>query len=127
VENQARSLIGKAEQLRSHLIMQLGNLSDGLRRESAQKTAQGSLVGKALQSNQRTKQSVVLKDFSLVDACKASDQNIEKHQNQIRWMILGPAGSSPEDALQPATQTQLVTKTLDEEQTSKVGKRFSFE
>src|SRR6266853_167506 len=127
VENQARAPIRKAEQLCPHWIMQLGNLPDGFGREAAQKAAQRGLVGKPLQSNQRTKQSVVLKDLGFIDAWKASDQNIEKHQNEIRWMIVDPAGSASENTFQSAAQTQLVTKTLDKEQTSEVSKRVSFE
>src|SRR5258708_16114044 len=94
MEDQAGSSFRKAKQLRPQLIMQPGNLPDGFGTEPAQKTAQGCLVGKPLQSNQRTKQSVILKNFSFADAWKASDQNVEKNQNQIRRMIIHPPSSS---------------------------------
>src|SRR5260370_1508689 len=127
VENQARSPIGKTEQLCSHLIMQLGNLPNGFGREAAQKAAQCRLVRKPLQSNQRAKQSIVLKNFGFVDAWKSSDENIEKHQNKIGWLIIEPPGSPSKNPFQSAAQAELVTKTLDKEQASEVGKRLSFE
>src|SRR5262249_18261498 len=67
------------------------------------------------------------KQMGLVHARQSSDQHIEKHQNQIGRMILDPFGRTFENALQPAAQAKLVTKTLDQEQTAEMSQRLRFE
>src|SRR5664279_2151425 len=127
VEDQARTRIGQREQLRPELIMQARDLSDGCGRESAQKTAQGSLVWKLLQSDQREKQAIVLKDLGFAHARESRDENKEKHQNHIGRVVIGPVGSVSKNALQSAAQTQFVTKALDQEQTPEVGEGVRLE
>jgi len=49
-----------------------------LGRESTKKTSQGGLVGKALQSDQRTEQSIVLKQFGFIDAWRSKHTETPK-------------------------------------------------
>src|SRR6266496_3939852 len=126
VKHQAGSLIRKIKQLCPHLIVQSSNLPNRFGREPMQKAAQRCLIWKSVQPNQGTKQSIIPKKFSLVDPRKPSNQYVQKHQNQIRRMIIHPARSGSENAFQSAAQTQLVAKSLNQEQTSKVREGLRF-
>src|SRR6059036_279985 len=127
VEDQTRSGLGQGGQLRPELIMQARDLPDSFSREAAQKATQGGFVRKFLEADQRKKQSIVMEDLSFVHAGQSSDQNIEKHQDQIGRMISGPIRRVFENAFQSAAQTELVTKALDQEQTTEVRERLCLE
>jgi hypothetical protein len=127
VKDQARSWIGQGEQLRPELSMQARDLPAGSGRKAAQEATQGGLVGKLLQSDPRNEQSVVLKDLGFVHAWESSDENIQKYQDQISRMIIGPIWSIPENTLQPAAQAQFVPKALDQKQTAEVGEAVRLE
>src|SRR6266542_3222946 len=123
VEDQTRSRLRQGEQLRPELIMQARDLPDGFRREAAQKATQGGFVRKFLKADQRKKQSIVMEDLSFIHARQSSYQNVEKHQHQIGRRIIHPLGRVLEKAFQSAAQTELVTKALDQEQTTEVRER----
>ena len=107
--------------------MQARDLPDSFSREAAQKATQGGFVRKFLEADQRKKQSIVMEDLGFVHAGQSSDQNIEKHQDQIGRMIMGPIRRVLENAFQSAAQTELVTKALDQEQTTEVCERLRLE
>src|SRR5437016_292122 len=127
VEDQTRSRLGQGGQLRPELNMQARELPESFSREAAQKATQGGFVRKFLKADQRKKQSIVMEDLGFVHAGQSSDQNIEKHQEQIGRMIIGPIRRVLENAFQSAAQTELVTKALDQEQTTEVRERVRLE
>src|SRR6266487_492241 len=127
VEDQTRSRFRQGEQLRPELIMQARDLPDSFSREAAQKATQGGFVRKFLKADQRKKQSIVMEDLGFVHAGQSSDQNIEKHQEQIGRMIIDPIRRVLENAFQSAAQTELVTKALNQEQTTEVRERVRLE
>ena len=107
--------------------MQARDLPDSFSREAAQKATQGGFVRKFLEADQRKKQSIVMEDLSFVHAGQSSDRNIEKHQDQVGRMIIGPLRRVLKNAFQSAAQTELVTKALDQEQTTEVRERLRLE
>src|SRR2546428_3263427 len=109
------------------MIMQADELPDGFSREAAQKATQGGFVRKFLKADQRKKRSIVMEDLSFIHARQSSYQNVEKHQHQIGRMIIHPIGRVLENAFQSAAQTELVTKALDQEQTTEVRERLRLE
>src|SRR5438128_7580303 len=68
-----------------------------------------------------------MEDLSFIHARQSSYQNVEKHQHQIGRMIIHPIGRVLENAFQSAAQTELVTKALDQEQTTEVRERLRLE
>ena len=107
--------------------MQPRDLPDRVGREPAQKTTQGGGVGKLLQSDQRNKQAIVVQDLGFVHARQARNDHIEKDQDHVGGVVVGPRGSVSENTLQSAAQAQLLTKPLDQKQTAEVGERVRFE
>jgi len=75
----------------------------------------------------RNEQSIVLKDLGFVHARQARNDHLEKDQDHVGGVVVGPRGSVPENTLQSAAQAQLLTKPLDQKQTAEVGERVRFE
>src|SRR6266404_3097744 len=93
-----------SKQLCPQSVMQPNHLSNGRRWNTPKKTAERCLSRKLLQSDQRQKQSIVLENLGLVDALDAGD-----------------------NALEPATQAELVTKSLNQEQPTEMRQGVALE
>jgi len=107
--------------------MQPNHLSNGRRWNTPKKTAERCLIRKLLQSDQRQKQSIVLENLGLVDALDAGDQHIEQRHDEVLGTIVDPVGRGFENALEPAAQAELVTKSLNQEQPTEMGQSVALE
>jgi hypothetical protein len=58
---------------------------------------------------------------------ESSDENKQQHQNHVSRVIIRPIRSVSKNPFQSATQTQLVTKPLDQEQTAEMRERIRLE
>jgi hypothetical protein len=68
-----------------------------------------------------------LKKVGFTHPQQPRDEHEEQHQNKVGRVVVRPVRSVSDNPFQPATQTQLVTKPLDQEQTAEVGKRVRLE
>src|SRR5882724_6702210 len=116
-----------SKQLCPQSVMQPNHLSNGRRWNTPKKTAERCLIRKLLQSDQRQKQSIVLENLGLVDALDAGDQYIEERHNEVLGTIVDPVGRGFENALEPATQAELVTKSLNQEQPTEMRQGVALE
>ena len=124
---QLRARLGQSKQLRSQLIMQSHQLADGRRRQAPKETAQRRRIGKLLQSDQREKQAVVLQNLGLVHALNTGDQDVEESEDHVLGAIVDPRRCRFENTLETTAQTELVTKSLDQEQPAKMGQGVALE
>src|SRR5882724_11806759 len=116
-----------SKQLCPQSVMQPNHLSNGRRWNTPKKTAERCLIRKLLQSDQRQKQSIVLENLGLVDALDAGDQYIEERHDEVLGTIVDPVGRGFENALEPATQAELVTKSLNQEQPTEMRQGVALE
>ena len=63
---------------------------------------------------------MVLQNLGLVDALNAGDQYVEERQDHVLGSVIDPVRRGFENALEPAAQTELVTKSLDKEQAAEM-------
>src|SRR5262245_38179493 len=101
--------------------MQADHLADRRWRQALEETAQGRLIREPFQSDQRKKQSVVVQDLGFVDPLKTRNQDEEQRQDHVLGSILDPMRSGLKDTLEATAQPQLVTKSLDQEQSTEVS------
>src|ERR1700756_5245730 len=126
MKNQGRPRIGKRKQFLSKLVVQPDDLPDGVGWQSLQKSANGSLLGQAFQSQKGKKKTIVMELVGFVDALPPGNEQVEQHHDQINWIKIRPLGSRLQNALQSAPETQLVTKPLNEEETAVVCQSVGF-
>jgi hypothetical protein len=107
--------------------MQANHLPNGRRSNTAEKTAERRLIGKFLQADQRQKQSIVLQNLSLVDTLDTGDEHVEERHDDILGAIIDPTRRGFEDALESAAQVELVTKSLNQEQSTEVRQGIALE
>jgi hypothetical protein len=105
----------------SQPVVQPYQLPDRLRLDAVQKAAKSRRIGKALQTQQRKEQAIVLQDFGLADSPQPSHQDIQQGQEQIRWLKVPTAMSDAQIALQQPSQTQALTKMLHQDHSSKMS------
>src|SRR2546423_6371973 len=117
----------RSKQFAAQPIMQAHHLSNRRRGHAFEKTAKSALIGKTLQSDQRKKQSVVLQNLGFIDALNSGNQDEEQSDDHVLRAIIEPTRSCLEDALEPTTQAQLVTKSLNQEQSAEMSQRIAFE
>src|SRR5262249_55671734 len=95
--------------------------------ESAKESTQGGWVGKLFQSGKGKKETIVLQNLRLTHPRQSRDENVDQQQNQIGRMIITPRRKGLENSLEPSSQSQLVAKALNQEQTTEVSQRLRFE
>lgn len=62
-----------------------------------------------------------------MNALNPDDQQEQQQLNRGDRIVLGPIRRSAPEPLESATKTQLVTKSLNQEQSAVVGQRVGFE
>ena len=68
-----------------------------------------------------------MQELRFADPRQARDEDVEQNQNHIGRMIIAPRRPRLEDAFEPSPQTELVAKTLDEEEAAEVSQGLRFE
>src|SRR5581483_7071818 len=127
MKDQGTSGFGKLKQMAAKLIMQAGQLADGLGREPLKEPAQSRCVGKLFQTQQSQEEAVILKLVRLADTLHSGDQNKEQQHNQIDRVELRPVRRRSQKTFEPATKTDPVTKSLNEEQPTVMRQTIRFE
>jgi hypothetical protein len=127
MKDQGTSGFGKRKQIAAKLIMQAGQLADGIGREALKESAQGRFVGELFQTQKGQEEAIVLKLVRLADALDSSDQDKEQQHDQVDRIKLRPVRSGSQKALEPTAKTDFVTKSLNEEQSTVMRQAIRFE
>ena len=75
----------------------------------------------------KKEETIVLQNLRLTDSRQSRDEKVHKQQNQIGRMIITPRRDGLENSFEPSSQSQLVAKALNQEETTEVGQRLRIE
>ena len=121
IEDQAGPFVGPVEKGRPQKIVDSYDLSDLLGSQPFEKSPDGCLVWESAQAHNPLESSVVLQDLGLVDPFHPSDDGVENGQDHVGGLKISETRGWSETPLKQTFETQLLTKTLNQEQSSKVS------
>lgn len=121
IEDQAGPLVGPVEKSPPQKIVDSYDLSDLLGSEPFEESSDRGLVREPAKSHNFLEGPVVLEDLSLVDPLHSSDDGIENGHDHVGGLKISETRGWSETPLQQTFETQLLTKTLNQEQSSKVS------
>lgn len=127
VEDHAGTLAGSIEEPLPKQFVDPCDLADVRGCQPLQKPSDCGLIWEVVQAHNFLKGAIVLEDLRLVDAVHARDDRVEDRQNHVGGLKIPKARTWPDVALEHTSQTQLLTKMLDQEHAGEVRQVRFFE
>lgn len=120
IEDQAGPFVGPIEKGLPQKIVDSYDLSDLLGSQPFEESSDRGLVREPAESHDFLEGPVVLEDLCLVDPLHSSDDGIENGHDHLGRMEVAEARGGSQMLLEQMLYAQLLTKTLDEQHSSKV-------